>query len=104
MVATLCSFGRGLPCRRLRRRRLLASFLRLGPELLGEALHTAFGIDQLLPAREKRVAVGADFEMQLGLGRSGLPRGAACAPRVDLVILRMNAFFHDGTPFSKRPL
>jgi len=76
----------------------------LRAELLGEALHAAFGIDQLLPAREERVAIRADFEVQLRLGRPGFPGIAARAARLDLVIFRMNAFFHDETPFRKLPL
>src|SRR5262245_64153784 len=73
---------------------LLAAFRGLGAELLREPLHAPFGIDQLLPAREERVAVRADFEVQLGLGRARLPRRAARAARLDDMVLRVDAFLH----------
>src|SRR6195256_1718784 len=73
---------------------LLAALGGLRAVLLGEPLHAAFGVDQLLLAREERVAARADFEMQLGLCRMRLPRGAAGAARLDLVVLRVNAFLH----------
>src|SRR5439155_11981760 len=83
-----------LPCCRWRSRRsllslrgLLAALRRLGAELLREPLDAALRIDQLLAAREQPMAVRADFEVPLGLGRSRLPRGAARAPRLDDVIL-----------------
>ena len=52
----------------------LALLDRLRAELLGEAVDTAFGVDQLLAAREERVAVGADVEVQFLAGAAGLPR------------------------------
>src|SRR5258706_2931696 len=61
---------------------------------LRKPLDAAFGIDQLLPAREERVAVRADFEVQFRLGRPRLPRVAARAARDDVVVLGMNAFLH----------
>src|SRR5689334_15494234 len=64
-------------------RRFLAALGRLGAELLREPLHAAFRVDQLLLAREERMAVRADFEMQLFFGRSGLPRRAARAAGID---------------------
>src|SRR5437762_7817175 len=66
----------------LRFLRLLAALGRLGAELLRESLDAAFRVDQLLPAREERMTVRADFEMELGLGRAGYPRRAAGAARV----------------------
>ena len=83
------------------RRGLFTAGHRLRTELLGEALDAAFGVDQLLPAREERVTVRADFEMQLLLGRSRLPRRTAGAPCLDLIIFGMNGFLHDETPFKK---
>src|SRR4051794_8539838 len=62
--------------------------------LLVEPLDTALGVEQLLLAREERVAARADFEVQFGLGRPGLPRGAARAADVNGVVLRVNGFFH----------
>ena len=75
-------------------RSLLAALRRLGTELLREALDTAFGVEQLLPSREERVAVRADFEVQLLLGRPGLPGRAAGAAGLDVVVLRVDAFLH----------
>src|SRR5229473_3086801 len=80
---------------RFRRCRLLAALRRLGAKLLRKALHSAFGVDELLPAGEERVAVRADFEVQLLLGRAGLPCRPARAARLNLVILRVDAFFHN---------
>jgi hypothetical protein len=40
------------------------------------------------------MAVGADFEVQLGLGRSRLPGRAARAARFDLMVFRVDAFLH----------
>src|SRR3954466_14714499 len=74
--------------------RRLAALRGLHAETLGEALDAAFGVDQLLPAGEKRMAVVADFEVQLRLGGPGLPRRAARATRLDLVVLRVNPFLH----------
>ena len=67
---------------------------RLRAELLGEPLDAAFGVEQLLLAGEERVAARADFQVQLGLGRPGLPRRAARAARLDVVVLGVNAFLH----------
>src|SRR5262245_53955856 len=66
----------------------------LGAELLREPLDAALGVDQFLAAGEERVAVRADFEVQLVLGGSGLPSGSAGAARLDHVILRVNSFLH----------
>src|SRR5262249_34415204 len=75
-------------------------------ELLRKALDAAFGVDQLLPAGEERVAVGADFEVQVGLGRPGLPSRPARAPDLDFVVLGVKTFSHGvllGRP-GKKPL
>ena len=66
----------------------LAALGRLDAEPLREPLDAALGVDQLLTAGEERMAVVADFEVQLRLGRPGLPRRAARAARLDLVVLR----------------
>ena len=52
----------------------LALLDRLRAELLGEAVNAAFGVDQLLAAREERVALRADVEVQILAGAAGLPR------------------------------
>jgi hypothetical protein len=72
----------------------LPALRRLGAEPLREPLDPPFGIDQLLAAGEERMAIIADFEVQLRLGRPRLPRRAACAPDFDLVVLRVNPFLH----------
>src|SRR5688572_23982654 len=89
------SVGRSLPTEagsherstslfRGRRRRLLCGLLGslpafggLGAETLGETLDPALGIDQLLAAGEERMAVIADFKVQLRLRRPRLPGRAA---------------------------
>src|SRR3954451_8125761 len=72
----------------------LARFGGLRAKSLGEAIHAALSVDQLLAAREERMAVVADFEVQLRFGGPGLPRRAARAARLDVVVLRMNPFLH----------
>src|SRR6188474_2930688 len=81
--------------------RFLSAGDRLSAELLREPLDAAFRVDQLLPAREERMAVRADFQVQLFLGRPGLPGRPAGAPGLYLVILGMNAFLHDKAPLEK---
>ncbi len=44
------------------------------------------------------MAARADFKVQFGLGRTGLPRGAARAADVNRVILRVDAFSHGVVP------
>ena len=78
------------------RRRLLPLLDGLRAVLLREPLDAAFRVDQLLAAREERVAVRADFQVQLGLGRARLPRRAARAARLDVEV------FRDGYRASRR--
>src|SRR5690606_929502 len=52
----------------------------LGPVLLAEALHATRRVDQLLLAREERMAGSADVQMDLVLGGSSLERIATRAP------------------------
>src|SRR5215213_9803458 len=66
----------------------------LRAKFLGEPLDAALGIEELLTAREERVAIRADFQMQLVLGRMRLPGRAARAPRLDLVVLGVNLGLH----------
>src|SRR5690606_26070598 len=49
----------------------------LGPVLLAEALHASGRVDQLLLAREERMAGSTDVEMDLVLGGASLERVAA---------------------------
>src|SRR5262245_10869318 len=81
-------------------RGLLSALGGLRPELLGKSLDAAFRVDQLLAAREERVAIRADFQVQLRLGRPGLPARAARAPHFDFVILRVNIGLHSVLPWG----
>lgn len=73
---------------------LLETRDRLFPVLLGKSFDTTLGVDELLAAGEKWMAVGADLEPELLLGGPGLPGCATSAARVDLVILRVDTFLH----------
>ena len=59
-----------------------------------EALDPAAGVDQLLLARVERVAVRADLDVQLGLGRAGRELVAAGAADVRLDVLGMDLGLH----------
>src|SRR5439155_19194102 len=91
---------------RLRGCGLLAALGRLRAVLLREPLDAALSVEQLLLAREERVAARADFEVQLVLGRPRLPRRPARAVGHDVVILGMNAVLHSVLlgPSGKSPL
>src|SRR5437899_9904643 len=84
-------------CRRffLCLRGLLSALGRLCAVFLGESLDAPFCVDELLPAGEERVAVGADLQVQLRLGRSRLPRISARAADLDLVVLGMDSLLHN---------
>src|SRR5512139_1008716 len=73
---------------------LLAGLGRLGAELLREPLDAALGVHDLLAARVERVAARTNLEVQLRLGGTRLPRRPAGAPRLDIEILRVDAFLH----------
>ena len=60
-----------------------------------ETIDTTAGVNQLLLAGIERVALGADFNAQLLLGRARHEGVAANAGNVHLLILRMDAFLHD---------
>jgi len=62
---------------------LLSARQRLRTEPLREPLDAAFRVDQLLLAREERVAGVADFEMEFLLGRAGLELVPARATGLD---------------------
>ena len=63
--------------------------------LLGEPLHTAFGVDQLLLPGEERVAVGADFHADIALVRGArLELVPARADDVDFFVGGVNSGFH----------
>src|SRR3954464_9871468 len=63
-----------------------------GPAL--EALDAAAGVHQLLLARVERVAVGADLDVQLGLGGARLERVPARARDRRELVLGVNVSLH----------
>jgi hypothetical protein len=72
-----------------------ALYFRRLQELLLEAVDTPFGVNQLLAAREERVAAGANFHTQVTLMRgSGLKRMPARARDFYEVISGVDAVFH----------
>ncbi len=70
--------------------------------LFGETLDAAGSINELLLAREERMAVRADFHAQhLALDcRAGLKRMAASAVHGNGMIVRVNTGFHEA-PFCR---
>ncbi len=68
---------------------------------LVKAVNASGRIDQFLFAGEKRMALGADFYMQLlAHRRPGLETIAAGTRDCDLVIIRMYLWFHNLTSFA----
>lgn len=59
-----------------------------------EAFDTASRINQLLLAGEERMTTRADFDVDLFLGRTRCPRGAASTNHSTFLILRMDSCFH----------
>ena len=59
-----------------------------------EAVHTSAGINQLLLARVERMALGANFHVDLGLGGAGLDHVAACAGDGAVNVVGMDTLFH----------
>ena len=76
-----------------------------------EFFDTPGGIDELLLAREKWMTSSTDADFNVPTCRARVIDRAACTYNIGLVILRMNARFHDcerarnlrvGKPFRKR--
>ena len=63
-------------------------------ELLVELGNAAAGIDQLLLASVEGVALGANFDVDLGLGGTSLDDVAACASDGAVNVVRMDTLFH----------
>ena len=63
--------------------------------LLVELVHAAAGVDELLLAGVEGVALGADFNGDVLLGRTGLNHIAAGAANGGLLIVGMNSLFHN---------
>ena len=59
-----------------------------------EAVYTSAGIDELLLAREKRMALGANINTKILLGRGSLDNLAASTTDRCFLILGMDALFH----------
>src|SRR5687767_12953448 len=68
-----------------------------------EALDTAGGVHELLLAREERVALGADLDPDLRLGRPGMHHLATRAGDRGVDVLRMNAHLHGCVLLTGRP-
>jgi len=69
--------------------------------LLLELVYASGSVDQFLFTREKRVAVGANFDADVAfMGGTGLERVLACADHVDLVVGRVYSSFHS-VPFGE---
>src|SRR5688572_306448 len=67
--------------------------------LLAEAVDAAAGVHDLLLARVERVAVRADFDLEVGPERRARLEGVATAAgHRDVGVGRVNAFFHSGIP------
>jgi len=69
--------------------------------LLLELLDATFRIHDLLFAGIKRMALGADIDMDLLAGRRGYKCFAACACDFYLFIVRMYVFFHGEPPANE---
>ena len=59
-----------------------------------EAIHASAGINQLLLAGVERMALGADLDRDVLLGRAGLDDLAAGAADRSALIVGMDALFH----------
>jgi hypothetical protein len=70
-------------------------------ETLLEAVNASAGINQLLLAGKERVALGANFNLQLGLDRPRLKRLTAYATDDGLAIFGMDLFFHAFSPLLR---
>ena len=74
--------------------RLLNGILFVEIVALLEAVNTSAGIDELLLAREKRMALGANINTKILLGRGSLDNLAASTTDRCFLILGMDALFH----------
>jgi len=72
-----------------------------GAELVGEALDASTGVDELLLAREERVALVAQFDMQLSAGsRTGFVAVSARADHGRQHVIRMDLGLHVISPLD----
>jgi len=70
------------------------SFLVLPSVFLLKALDATRRVNQLLFAGEERMAIRADFDVNVFLGRTRRPGGAAGANDMTFDVFWMNSFFH----------
>ena len=70
----------------------------LTAEALVEALNTSAGVNQLLLTSVEGVALGANFDVDLGLGRTSLNDVAASASDGAVNVVRMDTLFHSFSP------
>ena len=66
----------------------------LQTEALVETINTSTGVNQLLLAGIERVALGANFNTDILLGRASGKSVTAGATDSGLLVVRMDAFFH----------
>ena len=59
-----------------------------------ESVSTSAGINELLSSGEERMALGANFNTDILLGRAGLDHITASAGNGSLAIIRMDLFLH----------
>ena len=76
---------------KLSRFRLVLKFFIFFPE----TFNTTRGVNQFLFAGKKRMAFGAYFNADIGLGRTDLYLVAARTPYAGISVIRMNAVFHN---------
>ena len=66
----------------------------LQAELFVKAIHATAGVHQLLLTGVERMALGADFNLDIATGGGGLDHLATCATDRGGLVLRMNSLFH----------
>ena len=59
-----------------------------------EAIYSSAAVNQLLPTGKERVALAADFDLQLALGGAGKEGLAAGTTDNRFAVRRMNIFLH----------
>ena len=70
----------------------------LTAEALVEALNTSAGVDQLLLTSVERMALGANFDVDLRLGGTGLDDVAACAGDGAVNVIRIDTLRQSFSP------
>ena len=73
----------------------------LQAELLVEAADTSAGIDHFLLTGVEGVTLGADFHLDVLLGRTSLDHVTAGTGNGSLVVLGMDSFLHRSSPLSR---